>query len=522
MVSELHIRPSVLAGPALGLLLVAGVAAARAGPEAALQGGVMTVVTPQLLDPDPAHAYDSDADKAIQAATGLFLLSLPDRTGLAAPVPDASRRPTVSRKRKIWRFVIKKGMRFSDGNAVGPQNFQLAINRNLHLKSIGGQLVRDIVGAPAVLKGTAQSASGITVSGDTLQIKLSSPSGDLDARLATPFFGALPLTLPNAPPFPSAGPYFIAGSTPGSIVLQENPFYGGTRPHHLDGFLVSSDPNRDNLGEVESGRADYVIGGVDSSAAARLGQAYGVNKGQFQVHPLLETDYVALNTSRPVFANVQMRKAANFAIDRPAMLRVRGAFAGKRTDQILPPGMGGFRDANIYPLAAPDYRAAKELAKGRCKRVNVYATTTPTGIELSHEFKYNLSQIGCDVNVRLFSPSKISAAVARGGYDTVFVGGTATFDDPSTLLNDLRGGTSTNLAHFNSAEVNKLLDRANRAVGPARYRAYGALDIMITAKYAPWAAYDNRNEREFVSRRTGGYLFQPANASADLNTFFLK
>lgn len=378
MVSELHIRPSVLAGPVLGLLLVAGVAAARADPEAALQGGVMTVVTPQPLDPDPAHAYDSDVDKAIQAATGLFLLSLPDRTGLVAPVPDGSKRPTVSRNRKIWRFVIKKGMRFSDGNAVGPQNFQLAINRNLHLKSIGGQLVRDIVGAPAVLKGTAQSASGITVSGDTLQIKLSSPSGDLDARLATPFFGALPLTLPTAPPFPSAGPYFIAGSTPGSIVLQENPFYGGTRPHHLDGFLVSSDPNRDNLGEVESGRADYVIGGVDSAAGA------------------------------------------------------------------------------------------------------------------------------------------------RGGYDTVFVGGTATFSDPSVLLDDLRGGVSTNLAYFNSARVNRLLDQANRAVGPARYRAYGALDIMITAKYAPWAAYDNRNEREFVSRRTGGYLFQPVNASADLNTFFLK
>jgi hypothetical protein len=45
---------------------------------------------------------------------------------------------------------------------------------------------------------------------------------------------------------------------------------------------------------------------------------------------------------------------------------------------------------------------------------------------------------------------------------------------------------------------------------------------MISKNYAPWASYDNRNEREFVSKRTGGYLFQPANASADLNTFFLK
>jgi ABC-type oligopeptide transport system substrate-binding subunit len=392
------------------------------------------------------------------------------------------------------------------------------------MRSVGGQLVRDIVGAPAVLKGTAQTASGITVRGNTLQIKLSSPSGDLDARLATPFFGALPLTLPNAPPFPSAGPYFIAGSTPGSIVLQENTFYSGTRPHHLGGFMVSSDPNRNNLGEVESGRADYVIGGVDSSAAIRLGQTYGVNKGQFQVHALLETDYVALNTARPTFRSLNMRKAANYAIDRPAMLRVRGAFGAQRTDQILPPGMPGFKDARIYPLTTTDYRVAKRLAGHRCKRVKVYATTTPTGIELSHEFKYNLTQIGCNVDVRLFAPSAISAAVARGGYDVVFVGSTANYEDPLAFLDILLGDapTNINLAHFDNARFNRLLDQASRKVGPARYSAYGKLDILVSKDYAPWAAYDNRNEREFVSKRVGGYLFQPANASADLTTFFLK
>ena len=63
---------------------------------------------------------------------------------------------------------------------------------------------------------------------------------------------------------------------------------------------------------------------------------------------------------------------------------------------------------------------------------------------------------------------------------------------------------------------------ANKLSGDERYKAYGNLDVEITKNYAPWAAYDNRNEREFVSARVGGYLFQPANASADLNTFFVK
>jgi hypothetical protein len=36
------------------------------------------------------------------------------------------------------------------------------------------------------------------------------------------------------------------------------------------------------------------------------------------------------------------------------------------------------------------------------------------------------------------------------------------------------------------------------------------------------AVYENRNTREFVSARTGGYLFQTAHGQANLNTFFLK
>ena len=40
--------------------------------------------------------------------------------------------------------------------------------------------------------------------------------------------------------------------------------------------------------------------------------------------------------------------------------------------------------------------------------------------------------------------------------------------------------------------------------------------------YAPLLTYENRNIREFVSARTGGYVFQNSHGLADLNTFFLK
>jgi peptide/nickel transport system substrate-binding protein len=285
-----------------------------------------------------------------------------------------------------------------------------------------------------------------------------------------------------------------------------------------------------SLLQVKANQVDFDVGGLPPSAHADLANQYGINKGQYQVFPLVETDYVALNTSRGAFANVNLRKAANFAIDRPAMLRVRGAFAGKRTDQILPPGIGGFRDEKIYPIKGADYAKAKSLAGSACGKVNLWTTTSTTGQALGQVFKYNLGQMGCDVNVKLFQGFQIYTAAGTKGadYDAALVGWNQDYPDPYDFLDVLLNGgnihdaNNNNLAYFSNAGINKKLDAANKLTGDARYKAYGALDLELTKTHAPWASYDNRNNRDFVSKRTGGYLFQPANASADLNTFFLK
>ena len=66
--------------------------------------------------------------------------------------------------------------------------------------------------------------------------------------------------------------------------------------------------------------------------------------------------------ARPAFQKVNLRKAVNPAIDRPSMLRVAGKYAGKRTDQILPPLMPGYREGDIYPtVKQPNFALAKKL-----------------------------------------------------------------------------------------------------------------------------------------------------------------
>jgi peptide/nickel transport system substrate-binding protein/oligopeptide transport system substrate-binding protein len=145
-------------------------------------------------------------------------------------------------------------------------------------------------------------------------------------------------------------------------------------------------------------------------------------------------------------------------------------------------------------------------------------------------FKYNLSQIGCNVNVKLFQGFQIYIAAGTKGepFDAVFAGWFADYADPYDFIDILLNGqniheaNNNNLAYFNNATVEKQMAAANALTGDRRYSAYQALDLGITKNYAPWAAYENRNTREFTASRIGGYLFQAAHGLANLNTFFIK
>jgi len=544
--SHMHRRlwlSAIIAALGALLLVVAGFASA-ASSSAAKKGGTMRLnMSGTDVDfSDPSLAYGTISWQ-IEFATALKLMNYPDK-----PPPVGSRlrpeaavaAPIISRNGRTYTFTIRKGLRFSDGSKVTAKNFKWAFDRSATKaqQSPATAFMDSVVGYTKAVDSGKNPAhvSGVIARGNKLILKLTQPDGGMLSKLAMPFFQALETKTKVDPhganAYPSAGPYYIASRIPlRRIVIKANKFYKGPRPHNINTFDININTNLDqSLLQVKSNQIDYDMGGLPSTAHADLAKRYGTNKGQYQVHPLVETDYVALNTSRSTFSSAKLRKAANFAIDRPAMLRVRGAFAGNKTDQVLPPGMGGFKNAKLYPLKGADYKSAKRLAGSSCKGVTLYTTTTPTGQNLAQVFKFNLSQIGCDVNVKSFVGFAIYTAAGTRGepFDAALVGWNQDYPDPYDFLNILLDGSNihadnnNNLAYFNVPKVNRLLAAANRLTGAARYKQYGNLDVLISKNYAPWAAYDNRNEREFVSKRTGGYLFQPANASADLNTFFLK
>jgi ABC-type oligopeptide transport system substrate-binding subunit len=545
---------------ALGAAML--VAAAFAGPASSKsnrpsasgqkKGGTMNInasgTDVDYIDPGLAYGTVSWAILDSVCAKLVYYPDKPDPVG-AKLAPDAAVGfPSVSKDGKTYVFTIKRGIKSNTGETLTAANFAAAINRDLNPKMQSPSTpfitgASGIVGAQAVADGKAATASGVIAKGQKLTVKLLRPDGSFLSKMAMNFFCPIPKGTPVNPDginsFASFGPYYVASRQVGrQLITKTNPNYKGQRPHNIETFVFTMNTNLDqSLLQVKAGQADYDIGGLPPTAHADLAKQYGVHKGgpyRYFVNGGLNIDYVALNTSRPAFANVALRKAVQFAVDRPALVRVRGFLAGKRSDQLLPPGIGGYKPYAIYPLKGSNYTKAKALAAqgGGCKDITLYSATTVVGQNLAQVLKYNLGQIGCNnVNVKLFQGFQIYIATGTKGepYDAaIAVGWFADYADPYDFIDILLNGdniheaNNNNLSYLNVPALNKQMAAANALSGDKRYAAYQGLDLKIQRDYAPLAVYENRNTREFIASRIGGYIFQAAHGLANLNTFFIK
>jgi peptide/nickel transport system substrate-binding protein len=467
---------------------------------------------------DPVLTYSVASGLLLDTTCALLLRRAPQR-GLQPEVAVAF--PRSSRDRKTYTFTLRNGFRFSDGKPVRASAFARAINRTLArgVKSPWAAYTSDIVGAEDVLAGKTAAAAGVVARGNTLIVRFKSPVPDFPAQSAS-FLCAVPPTLPADPEgvaaFPAAGPYYVAEYRPGErVIIRRNPFYGGKRRHHVDRFTVDlrANSHEEVLDRIERGEADWgwALPPAYLDPARRLVAKYGINKSQFFLEPGAAFRGYAFNVSRPLFRNnLRLRQAVNFAIDRSALRRAAGgSYESTLTDQYLPPGMAGFKDARIYPLRGPDLRRARALARGhtRSGKAVLYTVNSLSMLQFAQSIKQNLSKIGLDVQIKGIPVAAYFGRLgASGPYDIGFRPWAPDYDDPYAVLNILLDGRfigENNWGRFNSAEFNRRLRRTALLQGPARYRAYGDLDVRLAREAAPMVAVDYLNDATLVSKRLG-------------------
>jgi peptide/nickel transport system substrate-binding protein len=490
---------------------------------------------------DPAFAFEVISWQ-LEFATCAKLVNYPDKPWSAAQAPEpeiAVGPPTVSADGKTYTFKLHADFRFSppSNEGVTAESFVRALERSLAPGADSPVIgfVQDVVGAAEFRAGQASSISGVTAAKKhELAIQLERPAADLLARLATPFFSPVPS---DAPPvgadavLPSAGPYYVESfDREGTIVLRVNPNYHGKRPHLFDEIVYQANvPPDESEAAIKAGTVDYAADGLPAGDYTALDAAYGANSPaaqaghqQFFVNPQLGTRYVVFNVARPLFASVELRKAVNYAVDRPAMVDAFGALGHTPTDQILPPGMPGFQNVQLYPLGGPDLATASGLANasGRVPATAVlYAPDRPPARVLTQVVQNDLAAIQIDVQPQFFPVPEFFARLSTPGepWDLAVPGWNADYADPwdfiDLLLNGKNapgaGGSDTNYGSFDDPTFNQRMDDASALQPPARYDAYRALDHDLMADAAPWAPWGNINSRDFFSARIGCQVFNP-------------
>jgi YVTN family beta-propeller protein len=513
------------------------VAIAPAPPRPAEAGGVAHV-TMQFgvtsLDP----ALFSGINPAFYA-TCANLVTLPDK-----PAPEGSRivpevaeaipAPTVGGT--SYMFRIRPGFRFSppSNEAVTAATFKSTIERvtNPRLKSTLASQFSGIVGYEDYVTGKARHLSGIVARGRALTIRLARPDGAFLSNLAAGAACAVPRDTPVDPgginDIPSAGPYYVASYTPRQqLVLQRNPNYDGDRPHRLDQIVVSLgvDPAR-ALQQIEAGKTDNAIDGIPADAGPRLEAEYGPGsraakqgRQRYFVSPVLGVRLLHMNTSRPLFSQARLRRAVNYAIDRPALVAqglrfANGSpfFAGAPSADYIPASMAGAKNFHLYPVNGPDLRRAKRIA-GRVRATAImYTPNVAPWVQEAQIIRRDLAPLGIDVQVKEFAVGDYFARVTRRGepFDLAVSGYLESPDPVGALtLFDGRSIGQGNISHFDDPAFDRKLRAAEKLSGASRNRAASRLALGLERDDAPAAAIGTNASRDFFSARIGCQVYQP-------------
>jgi peptide/nickel transport system substrate-binding protein len=426
--------------------------------------------------------------------------------------------PTVSADGKTYSFVLKSGLKYSDGTPIKASDFAATIERDFKVDSPGVGFFGNIVGADTFAKTKTGHISGITTDDKTgdITIKLNSPQGDFSNILATEFAALVPASAPakdqSTTPLPSSGPYMIQSYAPNKkAILVRNPnfdasAFGGNVPAGNPDMMTIDIIGDDTvaLQRVISGQDDYDFHQIPPDRLASTQQKYG---DQIKVYTPANTYYFFMNNRVAPFDNLKVRQAVNYAINREALIRIYGGL-GQPTENVLPPTYPQYKKLNMYPY---DLAKAKQLiqASGDAgAAVTVWNHDRGTDPKASAYLVDVLNSIGLKAKEKIINSAVYwttvgnQATKAQIGFADWFQDYPHPLDWFDVLLNGDRitDTHNNNYANFDDKAVNAKIEALKKepTLTDAVNTQWAQVDKMVDEQ-APWAPFMNRQFTDFFN-----------------------
>jgi peptide/nickel transport system substrate-binding protein len=514
----------VLAATAAIGLASCGGGSDTSGSSGGQKGGTLNGTYASFPDyMDPALSYTAEGWTAM-ADVYIPLLTYKHANGEEGSevIPGlAEELPKITNGGKTYTLKLRPGLKYSDGTAVKASDFPFAVERMITLNSGGSSFYLSIEGAEKFAETKQGPIPGIKANDKTgeIVINLEGPRGTFTNELGLMFVAPLPQDTPiedlSADPPPGTGPYMITKSQPGKgWEYERNPYWakanGKAMPDLPEGVVddakmtVIRNP-QSQVNDIEQGTYDWMQNPPPSSRYAEVKEKF--EGTQFRVEPTISTYYFWMNSQEAPFDDVKVRQAVNYAIDSKALERI---YAGqiKGTQQILPPGMPGYEQFELYPY---DLEKAKEMIKEANPSdmdITVWTDTESPNNEAGEYLNEVLKELGFNTTLKILNADNYFTVIGNLSTPDLDAGWSDWFQDyphPNDFFQPLLAGESiqstnnNNFAQFDNPAVNKQIKELGaEQLGPDQEKAYAELDKEVMEE-APWAPYGTRTLSTFVS-----------------------
>jgi peptide/nickel transport system substrate-binding protein len=427
--------------------------------------------------------------------------------------------PTVSRNGKVYKFKLRKGIKYSNGKPLKASDFKWAIKRGFLAQGQGVGFYTDIAGAKAYSQHPTAGGNipGIIVNNKkrTITIKLVSPRGDFLTILALLFAAPVPA---NTGPeiqngsIPGTGPYKFASYDPNrSFVMVRNPFFKKTR------FIPRGTPNRVEVSligdadaatqRVTSGQADYSNGAIPPD---RIADAK--SKGHLVLRDTANTYYFWMNIREAPFNKLKVRQAVNMAIDRKALQTLVWGGLGKATQNVLPPTYPSYKKLSLYPRNLTKAKQLINQAGANGATVKVWTRNVSDAVTAATYYTNVLDSIGLKASLTILPRATYYTTIgnvsthAQTGWARWLEDYPHPLDWFDVLLNGNRitDQDNNNYSWYKNKKTDKQIEQLKKMplLTPAVNKRWATVEKQIMQQ-APWAPWSNRVFPEFFTKQIG-------------------
>ncbi|WP_426606855.1 peptide ABC transporter substrate-binding protein [Pantoea anthophila] len=417
---------------------------------------------------------------------------------------------------KTWIFTLRNNARWSNGEPVTAQDFvyswQRLVDPENSSPSASFAALSGIENAAAIAKGQMTPDKLGVVAQDNSRLKVT-----LDRPV--PWFPALVANVALFPvPQKTLAQQGDSWTAPGKlvgngayqlservvnekIVLTRNPHYWD------DAHSVLTRVTFVPINEESNATKRYRANDIDITESFPK-EMYGLLKkslpGEVYTPDQLGTYYYAFNTQKGPTADARVRKALSWSIDRRIIAEKVLGTGEKPAWHFTPDVTAGFRplpsflqqhDQNNLNAQAKALLTSAGYGPGKPLRLKLLYNTSEShqkiAIAVASMWKKNL---GVDVSLENQEWKTYIDSRNSGNFDVIRASWVGDYNEPSTFLNLLTSGNSSNIPRFSNADYDAVLAKASRETSDeARSSDYNRAEQILAdqAPIAPIYQYTN-------------------------------